>query len=323
MTRDRDEPIDIVYTWVDDSFPGYLETLNRYVADPRDTNPNRTRDNLDIVRYSLRSVAQNLPWARRIYFVSMRPQVPVWLNTDHPKLRVVHHDEIMDASILPTFNSFCIVSHLHKLPGVSPRFIYFEDDMLAMSPDLGDALFAPDGRPHVHLKPMQVVPRAKLDSNIASPWNLSLTNADAALSKRFGPGPRQHITHGPQVMGIGDLAAIGREFPELIAKTRTSRFRGGDNIPPEFLSRHLALETGQAVRAPDALSRLVQGYASLENLWPWTWVQLTRVARRRSLSVTLNDSFGDMPNARAEALVRARLNAWFPDPSPFEKPATR
>ncbi|MCG6902399.1 MAG: stealth conserved region 3 domain-containing protein [Rhodobacter sp.] len=315
------EPIDIVYTWVDDSFAGYREELNRYVADKRDTNPNRTRDNLDIIRYSMRSVARYLPQVRKIHFVSCRPQIPAWLDPDHPKLDIVHHDRIMAPGILPTFNSFCIVSHLHLIPGLSRRFVYFEDDMLAMSPDLHGALFAPDGRPLVHCSPDRVLPLHRLNPATSSPWNLSLANADAALSDRFGPGPRQHVIHGPQVMDVDVCEAMCREFPALIETTRRSRFRGIDNVPPEFLARHMAVETGAAVLAGWGQSSRVQGYVSLENFAPWTWWQLRRVEARKALSVTLNDSFGGRPNPRVEAMVRARLHRWFPDPAPWEMAA--
>ncbi|MDJ0824372.1 MAG: stealth conserved region 3 domain-containing protein [Rhodobacter sp.] len=319
---ETEDPIDLVYTWVDDGTPGYLEVLNRHAADPRDRNPDRTRDNLDLIRYSLRSVAQNLPWIRNIHLVSMRPQVPPWLNRDHPQLRLVHHDQIMDARVLPTFNSFAIVSHLHLLPGLSRHFLYVEDDMLVMTPQLRPSLFAPDGRPYVHLKPKKVVPRDRLDPATARPWNLALANADAALSQSFGPGPRDHLIHGPQILDREVCARMVADYPDLIAATRTSRFRAGDNVPPEFLARHLALETGAAVRAPWHLSRRVQGYMSIENLAPWTWAQLTRLRLRRPQTVTLNDSFGAKPNPRVEAMVKRQLEAWFPKPSPYETPAT-
>jgi len=313
------EPIDIVYTWVDDSFAGYLEVLNRYVTDKRDTNPNRTRDNLDVIRYSMRSVARNLPQIRKIYFVSCRPQVPDWLDAEHPQIEVVHHDQIMQADILPTFNSFCIVSHLHLLPGLSRRFIYVEDDMLMMSPDVMGAMFAPDGRPYVHLEPMRVVPLDKLNPATSSPWNLALANADAALAERFGPGPRRHVIHGPQVMDVDVCEQMCRDYANLIFATRESRFRHGTNVPPEWLARHLAAETGAAVRADWALSQKLQGYVSLENFAPWTWWQMQRVTRRKPLSITLNDSFETAPNPRVEAMVKTRLDQWFPDPAPWEK----
>ncbi len=316
------EPLDIVYTWVDDSFPGYLEELNTYVADKRDTNPNRTRDNLDIIRYSLRSVAQNLSGIRKIFFLTCRPQMPDWLNTDHPQIEVVHHDQIMDPAILPTYNSFAIVSHLHLIPGLSQRFLYFEDDMLAMSPRLTDCMFAPDGRPLVHLDRRWVAPLDKLNPATSSPWNLSLANGDAALARRFGQGPRRHIIHAPQLMQIDVAQAMCAEYPDLIAATRASRFRGADNVACEFLSQHLAIETGAAVQASDTASAKMQGYVSLENFAPWTWLQLQRVMRRHPLSVTLNDSFEDRPNPRVEAMVRARLDHWFPAACACERPAT-
>ena len=124
------EAIDLVYTWVDDSFPGYREQLLSYSNNSHDRNPNRTRDNLELLRYSLRSTEQYLPWVRNIYIVSCRPQIPEWLNTMADNITIVHHDEIMDEHHLPTFNSFAIVSCIHRIPGLSRYFLYVEDDML-------------------------------------------------------------------------------------------------------------------------------------------------------------------------------------------------
>ena len=45
------EPIDVVYTWVDDTFPGYRDLLDGYAGTSHDLNPNRTRDNLDLLKY--------------------------------------------------------------------------------------------------------------------------------------------------------------------------------------------------------------------------------------------------------------------------------
>lgn len=314
------EAIDVVYTWVDDSFPGYLEELNTYVADPRDTNPNRTRDNLDVLRFSMRSIWQNLPQIRRIYLVTCRPQVPSWLNSEHPKIHVIHHDEIMSPDILPTYNSFAIVSHLHKIPGLSEKFIYFEDDMLAMPPNLMDALFAPDGRPWVHLDKRTVQTLDKLNPATSSPWNLALANSDAALTERFGARPRQHIIHGPHVFDIGVCKDMCRVFATQFDTTRHSKFRSADNIAPEFLACQFAAETEAAVVSDITLSRQIQGYVSIENFKLWTWVQLMRLNLRRPLSVTLNDSFGASPNARVEDLARAQLQRWFSVAAPWERP---
>ncbi|WP_282158120.1 stealth conserved region 3 domain-containing protein [Shimia thalassica] len=313
------EPIDVVYTWVDDSFPGYMGQLNAYADDPRDTDPNRTRDNLDILRFSLRSVWQNLPQIRNIHILSMRPQVPPWLDTSHPKIHVTHHDEIMSASILPTFNSFSIVSHLHLLPDLSSRFLYFEDDMLALSPDLLNAFFDTDGVPLLHLDTRKIVPQNRLNPSTESPWNLALANMDTLLSDRFGPAPRRHITHGPHLLEKDICAQMCRDFAEHIDITRKSRFRTGDNVPPEVLACFLAVENGAAKIAPDRLSQKVQGYVSIDNFLPWTWFNLRRMDRRQPLSATLNDNFQSAPNPRVEKMVRTWMMRRFLVAAPWER----
>ena len=123
-------PIDVVYTWVDDGFPGYLELLGDHAETPHDRNPNRTRDNLELLRFSLRSLSRYAPWVGRVYLVTCRPQLPAWLDPEASNLTIVHHDQIIDAEVLPTFNSFAILSHLYRIEGLSDRFLYFEDDML-------------------------------------------------------------------------------------------------------------------------------------------------------------------------------------------------
>jgi len=314
----EDEPVDAVITWVDDSFPGYLEDLNRHAADPRDTDPNRTRDNLQILRFALRAVEANLPWLRRVYLFTCRPQVPAWLNRDHPRLRVVHHDEVMDPAHLPTFNSFAIGCYLHRLPGLSERFLYIVDDMLAMSPGLGRALVTPDGRPYVFLDRRVTRPLDRLDPARDSAWNLALAGADRALVARYGGGPRRHIAHAPQLLDRAMMDEMETAFPDEIERTRAARFRAADNVPPEYLVAHVALATGRGAPAPGALERRVQGYVSVENLLPWTWAQIQRQRWRRPLSVTLNDAFQDRPSPAVEALVLRQLTRWFPRPSAFE-----
>ncbi len=318
-----DREYDVVFTWVDDAFPGYLESLNEYSTDKRDLNPNRTRDNLDLIRYAMRSVARYLPEARRIYLFTCRPQVPTWLNTDHPKIRLVHHDEVISRDDLPTFSSFAIVSHLHLLPDLTQRFVYFEDDFLANSPNLLNALSDDDGQPVVHFGRHWIAPAAKLNTKTSSPWNLALANADGLLSERFRPGPRRQAIHGPQLFDRDIWAAAIADFPDVFKATRKARFRAGNGIPPEQFIPHYAVETGQAELAPMKQARKVEGYVSLENFLPWTWMQLKTVERRNPSSIALNDSFGDNPNTRVERLVKRWLQLRFPDPAPWENDAAQ
>lgn len=89
---------------------------------------NRYRDN-DELRYSVRSLFKYTPWVRYVHFVT-NGQVPSWLDTEHPRVRVVTHADIFqNASHLPVFSSPSIEVHLHRIPGLSRRFVYLNDDV--------------------------------------------------------------------------------------------------------------------------------------------------------------------------------------------------
>lgn len=312
--------MDVVFTWVDDQFAGYKAQLGTFATDLRDQNPNRTRDNLDILKYALRSLVQNLPNLGTIHLLTARPQVPAWLNLDVPGLKLVHHDQVIAAEHLPTFSSFSIVSHLHLIPGLSNRFYYFEDDMLLMARDLPHIMQSANGPPYVFMRQMQTRTLAQLDAQTDSPWNLAMATATAALNQRFALRPRHHVAHGPQLIDRQVFQAMIEAFPELIETTRQSRFRAAGTVPPEYLYPHFALETGAAIAASRSQARHFEGYASLENFRPWTWAQLAWLKQRRPATITLNDSFSDHPNPGTEAMVARWLQRQFPLPSPFEIP---
>lgn len=74
----------------------------------------RFQDNSEL-QYSLRAIAKNAPWVRNIYVVT-NGQIPSWLDLDHPRLRVVTHEEIFtNKSNLPTFSSPSIETQLHNI----------------------------------------------------------------------------------------------------------------------------------------------------------------------------------------------------------------
>ncbi|CAJ1025945.1 Stealth protein CR2, conserved region 2/Stealth protein CR3, conserved region 3, putative [Leishmania shawi] len=73
---------------------------------------------------------------RRVYLVlSDTDQMPAWLDTEKfPELRVVTHADMFSAEeaawVLPTLNSNVIESGLHRIPGISRFFLYFNNDMI-------------------------------------------------------------------------------------------------------------------------------------------------------------------------------------------------
>jgi hypothetical protein len=127
--------IDVVYTWVDDAI----------AAAAKGAAPAERSLSIDQLRFSLRSLHTYAPWVQRVFLLT-DGSIPSWLNVDCPKLRLITHAEIFqDSSVLPTFNSHAIELNLHRIPGLSPAFVYFNDDLFLGRPVAADDFLAADG----------------------------------------------------------------------------------------------------------------------------------------------------------------------------------
>ena len=119
--------IDFVLPWVDGSDTDWIRERNHYLGiKEENVETSRFRD-WENLQYWFRGVEKFAPWVRRIYFVTWG-HVPKWLNTAHPKLTVVRHEDYIPAEYLPTFSSHPIELNLHRIKGLSDRFVYFNDE---------------------------------------------------------------------------------------------------------------------------------------------------------------------------------------------------
>ena len=145
--------IDVVYLWCDGSDPLFSDRKKaRLIEQGLTWNENnlgsiRYFDNSEL-KYSLRSVSRYLPWINHIFIVT-DGQRPVWLR-DNPKLTIVDHREIIPAELLPTFNSVTIEMYLHKIPNLSEKFLFFNDDMF-INASLNPDFFFQNEKPVVRL----------------------------------------------------------------------------------------------------------------------------------------------------------------------------
>ncbi len=128
-------PIDIVYLWVDGSDKTWCAEKDKWFEQVKGQKPvyvgvageERFRDNGEFM-YSLRSVAEYVPWVNHIYIITGFNQVPKWLNTNHPKITIVPHEQIFPSGALPTFNATAIEMCIPNIPGLSEHFIVMNDD---------------------------------------------------------------------------------------------------------------------------------------------------------------------------------------------------
>ena len=84
------------------------------------------------MKYSLRSIEKYAKWIRNVHIVT-NGQIPQWLHISERTKIIRHHDIFENKTLLPTFNSNSIELQLHRIPGLSTKFIYFNDDILLTS----------------------------------------------------------------------------------------------------------------------------------------------------------------------------------------------
>ena len=136
------KPIDFVITWVDGNDPKWREERDHYAALEHkeiDDKNSRYRD-WGTLRYLFRGIEKYTPWVNNIIFVTSG-HLPTWLDTSHPKLKIVKHADFIPSKYLPTFSSNVIEFFFHKIEGLSEHFVYFNDDMLLLDDITPDRFF--------------------------------------------------------------------------------------------------------------------------------------------------------------------------------------
>jgi hypothetical protein len=137
----KDGSIDIVYTWVYED-ENLKTDIQKY--DPTALFKGSFKNN-DELKFSLRSLEKYAPWYNKIYVVVRDGQKPTWLR-ENGRLQFIEHSSIIPSQYLPTFNSLVIESFLHKIPNLSEKYIYFNDDLFLWNKVTPSIFFTADDK---------------------------------------------------------------------------------------------------------------------------------------------------------------------------------
>ena len=250
------DKIDVVYTWCDGEDPLFkqerIDTLKRnglpYVEKAQGAA--RFFDN-DELKYSLRSIEKYMPWVNHIYVVTNK-QRPKWL-ANNPKISIIDHREIIPNDLLPTFNSVMIEMYLHKIPGLSEKYIYFNDDMFVNAPLSPDFFFEND-KPIVRLTPDSKHPIIESQESAIELLNASghfwfktVIQAWLLAFKRYERKGLYRPCHVADAYTKTIVEKALNLFPELLASNNT-QFRSEKNIQRVILSLVMAYEYNAPIR---------------------------------------------------------------------------
>ena len=143
---ERNSQIDIVIPFYNDSDKKWRKVLNEYLEkensnDRQVIGEERYRD-WENFRYWFRAVEENCKWVNKIFLVvASESQVPDWLDTTNPKLRIVYHKDYIPKELLPTFNTMTIELYLSKIKDLSDNYVYCNDDYFFLNPTTEDMFF--------------------------------------------------------------------------------------------------------------------------------------------------------------------------------------
>lgn len=318
MSAEVDFPVDVVYTWVDDSDPQWRSRLAEERArldggpvHPESANASRYR-NRDELRYSLRSLALYADFVRRIFVVTAG-HVPDWLDVGHPRIQIVDHTEILPAAGLPTFNSHAIEARLHHIDGLAEHYLYLNDDFLFGRQVTATTFFTPNGLAKIFVDEEAPIP-AGPPSAADRPVDSAAKNVRDLLRVHLGIRAARKMLHVPYPQLRSVLTEMEERFPDDFARTAGSRFRQPTDVSvASCFAHYYAYATRRAVPAEIRAEYLNIGSR-------WAPLQMHRLLRHRGRdAVCLNET--DVPAERLDAIdeqVGEFLRSYLPVPSPFE-----
>ncbi|RYY76547.1 MAG: capsular biosynthesis protein [Gammaproteobacteria bacterium] len=263
-------PIDAVVTWVDGQDPRHMQKLNAYVAEiggrrPVTADPTRFHNDGEI-NYCITSLLKYAPWIRTIYLVTddQTPDIFHRLKGTQweQKVKIVDHKDIYAGyeHVLPIFNIRSIMTVLWRIPGLSERFLFLNDDFALVQPVFPENFFHKDGivvrgqwrpvqdrRLSVRLRDwwFKYIPKTKKQKfrDRAKHRNAQIYSARLAgyTDQYFCVG------HEPHPWRISTIRKFFAENPELFERNLTPKLRTPDQFICEALVAFLEMKAGTAI----------------------------------------------------------------------------
>ena len=268
MSDEHESPIDAVVTWVDGNDPIHRmkrqEALSREkrgfaTSIPAGRSEIRFKNNGEI-KYCLYALRRYAPWIRTIHLVT-DGQCPDFLDEARRRdlgVSLVDHREIFRGYewALPTFNSRTIETALHRIPGLAPRYLYLNDDIIVLRPITEEDFFNAGkvvlrgrwarlsrGGPSINAF------HALLNYALKTCGILRTMSLQAQMeaARVCGFLKRYYRTaHAPHPIRRRTLESYFEEHPDVFERNIRFRFRSAEQFVATFLAHHLEIAKSTA-----------------------------------------------------------------------------
>ncbi|MDO4758643.1 MAG: stealth family protein [Rikenellaceae bacterium] len=324
------QEIDFVILWVDGNDPAWRIDFEAARRDEgMDCSPIRYRD-WGTLRYWFRAVERFAPWVRKIHFITWG-HLPEWLDTTHPKLHIVRHEEYIPKKWLPTFNSNVIELNLHRIADLAEHFVLFNDDTFLTRPCRKEDFFR-EGLP-CDMARLSIVRPSSVAQTVLN--NLELINSTHSrkalnnhLMKWLAPCygldnilktisllpwsffPGFHDPHQPQPYRKGDFVRAWELWGEALERACGNHFRAASDLS-HWLIRYDVLCRGEFVPRGNDGALLNLDDRSLDEV-------CKAMAEGRYRQVCLNDSVEVADFGRSVARISEAFEQLLPEKSNYE-----
>ncbi|MBR3180618.1 Stealth CR1 domain-containing protein [Candidatus Saccharibacteria bacterium] len=335
INKTNNEKIDFVVLWVNDNDPKWLKKKAEYSPALDSDNGNSRYRDWDLFKYWFRGIERNAPWVNNIFLVTDH-QAPDWLNTNHPKIKLINHEDYIDKKYLPLFNSSAIECTLCNINGLSNKFVLFNDDMFIINktksrdfflnnlprdefaecpvrPNAGDTIFS-----HILINNTEIVNSHfnKKKNYIKQPFKYlnikygrnNLRTLSSLLYKEYIGFHNPHI---PQAFDKKTWQNVYEKNKPVFELTLNNRFRSKTDIT-QYLIRYFQLASGNFIPRSSGFGRYFDiNEKNIKKI-------IKHIVKRKTKTVCLNDNDdGNVENHKI-AINEAFLKI-FPEKSSFEK----
>jgi len=270
------EEIDAVITWVDGSDPAYQSRYKDQLGKRRDFKKQFMQE--DEIVLCVSSIIKFAPFIRKVFIVTdgQSPnlnEIRRFVATD--KISIIDHKEIFEGfeSFLPTFNIRSIDALLHKIKGLSEKFIYFNDDMFLIKKSSASDWFENNKAVLTGnwAKTYNTQPLKKIANTVKNILKIRPSyNAGQSMAANIAGFDKEYFKSyhcgRPQVKSI--IKRFYENNPRLLRKQLSYKFRSINQYIPYSLCWHLLIKDAKYKVAPK------QRHIEIEKIRNYSPVQL-------------------------------------------------
>lgn len=315
--RAKTKEIDLIYLWVDGNDPTWQAKHNAFIGQTEKNSPIDCKGryaNNDELKYSLRSIEMYAPWIRKIFIVTDN-QIPEWLNTLNPRIKIIDHQEIMPSESLPCFNSSLIEHFLYRIPDLANSFLFANDDMYINKQTTANHFFTSEGFPIIRLvrKPFRKLRwywREKICKKPLKNYSKKVSRASQMVEDKYGTYYTGMPHHNIDAYLRNDYQQIVEEdFRYEFQANNENHIRNDNDVHRSIISYiALAKKRGQLHYVNSKESMIVRIHKKKD---------YEKLQKNNPLFFCMNDS--EYANDKDRILAKEMLEKRFPNKSSFEK----